>query len=126
MNFLPAKGRLAPGTRKVRVNGAEVEVPLLHEPLDHDDAVLGARPEHVEVAADGPLRGRVFGVEYMGARQLVTVDTDAGRLKIRAPNTVRASFGETVGLRFKSDALVVFDGRTDRALKSDLIGGGRG
>jgi multiple sugar transport system ATP-binding protein len=126
MNFLPAKGPLAPGTRNVRVNGAEVEVPLLHESLDHDDAVLGARPEHVEVAADGPLRGRVFGVEYMGARQLITVDTDAGRLKIRAPNTVRASFGETVGLRFKSDALVVFDGRTDRALKSDLIGGGRG
>jgi multiple sugar transport system ATP-binding protein len=126
MNFLPAKGPLPPGARKVRVNGAEVDVPSLHEPLDHDDAVLGVRPEHVEVAADGPLRGRVFGVEYMGARQLITVDTDAGRLKIRAPNTVRAGFGETVGLRFKSEALVVFDGRTDRALRSDLIGGGRG
>jgi multiple sugar transport system ATP-binding protein len=126
MNFLPALGPLAPGTRSVRVNGAEVDVPLLHEPLEHDDAILGVRPEHVEVAPDGPLRGRVFGVEYMGARQLITVDTDAGRLKIRAPNTVRASFGDTVGLRFNSEALVVFDGRTERALRSDLIGGGRG
>jgi multiple sugar transport system ATP-binding protein len=126
MNFLPAKGPLAPGTRRVRVNGAEVDVPLLHEPLDHDQAVLGVRPEHVEVATDGPLRGRVFGVEYMGARQLITVDTDAGRLKIRTPNTVRARFGEPVGLRFKSEALVVFDGRTERALRSDLIGGARG
>jgi multiple sugar transport system ATP-binding protein len=126
MNFLPAIGPLAPGTRRVRVNGAEVDVPLLHEPLDHGDAVLGVRPEHLEVASDGPLRGRVFGVEYMGARQLITVDTDAGRLKIRAPNTVRAGFGETVGLRFKSDALVLFDGRTERALRSDLIGGARG
>ena len=126
MNFLPAIGPLAPGTRRVRVNGAEVDVPLLHEPLEHDDAILGVRPEHVEVAGDGPLRGRVFGVEYMGARQLITVDTDAGRLKIRAPNTVRAGFGETVGLRFKSDALVLFDGRTERALRSDLIGGARG
>ena len=126
MNFLPAIGPLAPGTRRVRVNGAEVDVPLLHEPLEHDDAILGVRPEHVEVASDGPLRGRVFGVEYMGARQLITVDTDAGRLKIRAPNTVRAGFGETVGLRFKSDALVLFDGRTERALRSDLIGGARG
>jgi multiple sugar transport system ATP-binding protein len=126
MNFLPAIGPLAPGTHRVRVNGAEVDMPLLHEPLEQHDAVLGVRPEHVEVASDGPLRGRVFGVEYMGARQLITVDTDAGRLKIRAPNTVRAGFGETVGLRFKSEALVVFDGRTERALKSDLIGGARG
>jgi multiple sugar transport system ATP-binding protein len=126
MNFLPAQGPLAPGARKLCVNGAEVDIPLLREPLDHDEAVLGVRPEHVEVAADGPLRGRVFGVEYMGARQLITVDTDAGRLKIRAPNTVRARFGETVALRFKSEALVVFDGRTERALRSDLIGGGRG
>jgi hypothetical protein len=39
---------------------------------------------------------------------------------------VRAGFGETVGLRFKSEALVVFDGRTDRTLRSDLIGGARG
>jgi multiple sugar transport system ATP-binding protein len=126
MNFLPAAGPLAPGTRRVRVSGAEVDVPPLHEALEHHDAVLGVRPEHVEVATDGPLRGRVFGVEYMGARQLITVDTDAGRLKIRAPNTVRAGFGENVGLRFKSEALVVFDGRTDRALRSDLIGGARG
>jgi multiple sugar transport system ATP-binding protein len=126
MNFLPAMGPLAPGSRRVRVNGAEVDVPLLHEGLDHQDAMLGVRPEHVEVASDGPLRGRVFGVEYMGARQLITVETDAGRLKIRAPNSVRAGFGDTVGLRFKSAALVVFDGRTDRALKSDLIGDARG
>ena len=124
MNFLPAKGPLVPGAQKLRVNGAEVAVPTLHAGLDHEDAVLGVRPEHVEVAADGPLRGRVFGVEYMGARQLITVDTDAGRLKIRAPNTVRARAGETVGLGFRTDALVVFDGRTDRALPSDLIGGG--
>jgi multiple sugar transport system ATP-binding protein len=126
MNFLPVQGPLVPGARKVRVNGAEVDVPSLHETLDHDEAVLGVRPEHVRLADDGPLRGRVFGVEYMGARQLITVDTDAGRLKIRAPNTVRTNFGETVGLRFKSDALVVFDGRTDRALKSDLMADGRG
>ena len=78
-------------------------------------------------ANEGPLRGRVFGVEYMGARQLITVDTSAGRLKVRAPNTVRARLGETLGLEFKSAALVVFDGRSERALASDLgAGAGHG
>jgi len=121
MNFLPAVGPLAPGTTALRVNGSEIAVPRLHEPLGHDEAVLGVRPEHIAIADDAGLRGRVFSVEYMGARQLITVDTSAGRLKIRAPNTVRARFGETVGLSFRTEALVVFDGRSERALMSDLF-----
>jgi multiple sugar transport system ATP-binding protein len=118
---------VAAGGDRIRVNGAEVPVPRLRESLTHEDAVLGVRPEHVVPGDEGQLRGRVFGVEYMGARQLITVDTSAGRLKIRAPNTVRARLGETLGLTFKSEALVVFDGRSERALASDLFaGGGRG
>ncbi len=124
MNFLTAGGPLAPGARAIRVNGAEVPIPRLHEGLDHDAAVLGVRPEHIEPSDQGALRGRVFGVEYLGARQLITVDTSAGRLKVRAPNTVRVGFGETLGLRFRTDALVVFDGRSERALASDLFAGG--
>jgi multiple sugar transport system ATP-binding protein len=123
MNFLPAKGGLAAGAGKLQVNGASIPVPKLHEPLDHEAAVLGVRPEHIRIADDGPLRGRVFAVEYMGTRQLVTVDTDAGRLRIRAPNTVRADYGEQVGLAFESDRLIVFHPETDRALKSDLFAG---
>jgi multiple sugar transport system ATP-binding protein len=127
MNLLPAKGRLAPGVRAVRVNGADVPIPELRQGLEHEEAILGVRPEHIEIADAGVLRGRVYGVEYMGARQLITVDTSAGRLKVRAPNTVRAGFGETVGLDFRTEALVLFDGRTERALESaPSHGGGRG
>ncbi len=126
MNLLPAKGRLAPGVRAVRVNGADVPIPELRQRLEHEEAILGVRPEHIEIADAGVLRGRVYGVEYMGARQLITVDTSAGRLKVRAPNTVRAGFGETVGLDFKTDALVLFDGRTERALESAPARGGGG
>jgi multiple sugar transport system ATP-binding protein len=123
MNFLATKGPLAPGALAIRVNGADIDVPRLHEGLDHEQAMLGVRPEHVEASDQGQLRGRVFGVEYMGARQVITVDTSAGRLKIRAPNTVRARLGETLGLKFRSEALVVFDGRSERALASDLFAG---
>ena len=122
MNFLPARGRLAAGSQEVRVNGATIPVPRLHEPLDGAEAVLGVRPEHIRIAGEGSLRGRIFGVEYMGTRQLLTVDTDAGRLKIRAPNTVRVDYGETVGLTFDAERLVVFDPASERALRSDLYG----
>ncbi len=127
MNFLPARGRLAPGADRVQVNGAEIRVPRLHQSLEGDEAVLGARPEHIYLADSGALRGRVFGVEYTGTRQIVVVDTDAGRLRVRAPNTVRIGLGDTVGLEFQQDALVVFDKVSERALDSDLMtGGGHG
>ena len=124
MNFLAARGNLAPGAREIRVNGATVAMPEARESLDAPTAVLGARPEHIRITEDGPLRGRVFAVEYMGARQLITVDTDAGRLRVRAPNTVKVADGETVGLAFDPERLVVFDAETGRALKSALFDGG--
>ena len=127
MNFLPAMGPLAPGTAEVRVDGARIAVPRLREGLDGAEAVLGARPEHIRLtdAPTGPgaLRGRIFGVEYTGTRQIVVVDTDAGRLRVRAPNTLRVGLGETVGLDFQHDSLVVFDRRSERALDSDLMTG---
>ena len=124
MNFLSARGNLAPSARAIRVNGATVAMPEARESLDAPTAVLGARPEHISIAEDGPLRGRVFAVEYMGARQLITVDTDAGRVRVRAPNTVKVADGETVGLAFDPERLVVFDAETGRALKSAPFDGG--
>jgi len=127
MNFLPVNGPFAAGAEEVRINGAVIAVPRLREALPHASGVLGARPEHLELADGAAFRGRVFGVEYMGARQLVTVDTDAGRLRVRAANSARARIGDTVGLSFRREALVLFDGKTERALRSDLMaGGGRG
>lgn len=124
MNFLSAQGRLQPGAREIRVNGASLPMPETREGLRTPTAIIGARPEHILISDEGPLRGRVFAVEYMGARQLVTVDTDAGRLRVRAPNTVRVDYGDTVGLTFDPERIVVFDPETDRAVASALYDGG--
>ena len=123
MNFLVAEGQLPAGSDTVRIDGARVSIPCLWEGTEHDEVVLGARPEHITIATDGVLRGEVFGVEYMGARQLVTVDTTAGRLKVRAPNTVPVATGDNVGLTFRTDRMVLFDRQSERALSSDLING---
>jgi multiple sugar transport system ATP-binding protein len=124
MNFLSAEGHLPPGAREIRVNGGSIPMPATRESLDALTAVLGARPEHISIADDGPLRGRVFAVEYMGARQLITVDTAAGRLRIRSPNSVRVAYGDTVGLAFDAERLVVFHPDTGRAVRSALHDGG--
>lgn len=116
MNFLPAEGGLKPGSRSVRVHGSEIAIPETRAALDNDEAFVGARPEHIEIADEGVMRGRVFGMEYMGARHLITVDTDVGRLRVRTPNTVHVKEGETVGLNFVTDRLSLFDAATDQAV----------
>jgi len=121
MNFLAAEGGLPAGARQIRVRGAEVAIPETCEALESREAVLGARPEHITISDDGPLRGEVFAVEYMGARQMITVDTPAGRLRVRAPNTLAVDYGERVGLTFDAERLVVFDADTDRAVASTLF-----
>jgi len=123
MNLLPAMGPLAPGADHARVSGAEIAIPRLRDGLAHEEAVLGARPEHITLSDSGPLRGHVFGVEYTGVRQIVVVDTPAGRVRVRSPNTVRVSAGETVGLEFSKDALMLFDRRSERALRSEQAQG---
>jgi multiple sugar transport system ATP-binding protein len=118
MNFLAAEGGLAPGQERVAVAGAEIPVPALREGLAGAKAVLGVRPEHVRLADGQGFRGAVFGVEYMGSHQIVTVDTEAGRLRLRADNRARPNLGETVGLAFDTDGLVLFDPASGRALAS--------
>jgi multiple sugar transport system ATP-binding protein len=119
MNFLPAAGGLSPGSRAIRIGEAQVPIPPLRAALPGESAVLGARPEHIRFADDSPLRGAVYGVEYMGSHQLVTVDTLVGRLKVRTDHRHRVAARETVGLSFQTEALVVFDPGTELAVESE-------
>ncbi|MGF1561115.1 MAG: ABC transporter ATP-binding protein [Geminicoccaceae bacterium] len=121
MNFLTCEGDLPAGSTKTRIAGVEVAMPRLHEDAVQPELVYGIRPEHVSLDDAAALRGEVFGVEYMGARQIVTIDSAAGRLRARIANTIRAEIGEQVGIAFNGDAAILFDPSDDKALMSDLF-----
>jgi multiple sugar transport system ATP-binding protein len=116
MNLLPARGRFGPDTDSLEVGGFRVAVPRLADGVTHDRAVLGVRPEHVRLNGNGTLPGQVFGVEYMGARQIVTLDTPAGRVRARTPNTLALKLGERVRLSFETARVAVFDGASETAI----------
>ena len=120
MNFLRFNASVEPGTESVRLNGDSIPVPTLREGMLDGELALGVRPEHVELVDDG-VRGEVFGTEYMGTMQIVTVNTKHGQLKARLPSARRVRMGEQVGLRFRGERLVVFDTVSGRALKSRLF-----
>jgi len=121
MNFLDAEGRIPAGAETINLRGTSIAMPKTHSEHGHNEAVLGVRPENIVISDQGDLRGSVFAVEYMGSRQLITVDTDAGRIRVRAPNQVRADAGETVGLSFRTENLIVFDPISDKAIPSELF-----
>jgi multiple sugar transport system ATP-binding protein len=123
MNFLTVRSGLAKGARSLSLNGAAVGVPEIREDVAAAELALGVRPEHIEFQDNSSLRGSVFGAEYLGTTQIVTVITEHGPLKARLPAKARVKAGETVGLAFRSDKLSVFDKASGQALRTALMDG---
>jgi multiple sugar transport system ATP-binding protein len=77
----------------------------------------------VMLSESGPIRGRVFAVEYLGTNQIVTIDIDRAIVKARLSSRAAAKVGETVGVSFQPQKLVIFNSATGRAMKSALFEG---
>jgi multiple sugar transport system ATP-binding protein len=122
MNFLRFDASVEPGAESIRLNGETIAVPTLREGIANGQLALGVRPEHIDLTDEGGLRGEVFGVEYMGTMQVVTVHSKHGVVKARIPSSRRVRLRENVGLRFAPQRLVVFDTVSGRALDSRLFG----
>ena len=118
----PASGPIHALLRHLR--GARVRHPVVHEDVAPCDLSLGVRPEHISFDDRSALRGSVYGSEYLGTTQIVTVNTDFGQIKARTKSTGDVKPGTNVGLRFMSDRLSLFDQDSGRAIRSALFEGG--
>src|SRR5271170_4355179 len=109
MNLLTFNGSLEPGRGSVRLGQAEVAIPAPREVLSTRDLILGVRPEQVRLSDDAQLRGKVFGAEYLGTTQIVTITTAHGVVRARLAANFKVSVGDVVGLEFRPDRISVFD-----------------
>jgi multiple sugar transport system ATP-binding protein len=123
MNFLHFNAGIPRGSGEARLGDAVVEMPVLHEDVAPRDLALGVRPEHISFDDNAPLRGSVYGSEYLGTTQIVTVNTSFGQIKARTKSTDEVRPGEHVGLRFASSRLSLFDKQNGRAVRSALYEG---
>ena len=124
MNLLPFRGSLEAGAQAIRLGEREVAIPAAREALAESDLVLGVRPEHIRFTDRGMVRGEVYGSEYLGTTQIVTVTTRYGALKARSAASLSFHIGETVGLDFRPDTLSIFDQQSGRAIRTALHQGG--
>src|SRR5271163_2188313 len=118
MNFLRCDTGLDSGQSAVKFKGVSIPIPELSEQRRAGPLVLGVRPEHIRFSDAAPLRGRVFGAEYLGTTQIVTVTTEQGTVKARMPSSVPVQVGETVGLAFRFNSLSLFDAQTGAAIQT--------
>jgi multiple sugar transport system ATP-binding protein len=123
MNFLPVRLGLAKGARSLRVNGATVPVPEVREDVAATELALGIRPEHIRFDDTSTFRGSVFGAEYLGTTQIVTVATEHGPIKARLPASRLVKNGEAVGLAFRGERLSLFEKASGRAIRTALHDG---
>jgi len=123
MNLLGVEAALRRGDRSITVDDATIEVPEIHEDRAPGALALGVRPEHVSFVDASPLRGRVFGAEYLGTTQIITVVTAHGQVKARLSASASVRLGETVGLAFRGDRLSLFDAASGKAVPSALYDG---
>jgi multiple sugar transport system ATP-binding protein len=116
MNFLYSDGGLDSDAQTVKLKDVSVPIPEINEKMRGGSVVLGVRPEHIRFSDAAALRGRIFGAEYLGTTQIVTVITEQGPVKARLPSSVPVQLGETVGLTFRFSSLSLFDAQTGMAI----------
>jgi len=77
----------------------------------HGAHTIGIRPEHIDVAADGPWQGRVGVAEHLGSDTFLHIhDTGlADTITVRAPGEIAMRHGDRVALSPRYDRIHRFD-----------------
>jgi multiple sugar transport system ATP-binding protein len=79
-------------------------------------AVLGVRPEHVTIRADGPMTGEVTLVEPMGNHHVVWLRCGAATLASLVHDACRHAPGDRVGFAIDAARVSLFDAQTGNRL----------
>ncbi len=84
--------------------------------LSDGGTIVGIRPERIELAADGALRGRIARRETTGADAYLEIETPRGTVVVRVAASRDAGCGELVGLDLPAQHLRRFDPETGTAI----------
>lgn len=83
------------------------------------EVILGIRPEHIAIGAEGPLRAEVEGIEPWVTKraQIIRTRLDGSTCVVRAGEEVPVRLGDSVSLRFDEERLHLFDAQSGVRLR---------
>ena len=121
MNFIPINEVIKSGQQNVKIGNIEFAIPKQYQDTNSNNNHLGIRPEKMYLSDDKGIEGEVYGSEYLGTRKILTIQSFFGNFKIRVSNDLNANLGSNVKVNFESKSAIIFDGKTENALKSGSI-----
>ena len=121
INFMPINQKISPNQNNVSVAGTIINIPTQKDGSSSDQNFLGVRPENLKLVSENGIKGNIFGVEYLGSRKILTVETVVGNIKIRVDSDTNVQINEQVQFNVLNNNQIVFDGSTDKALISEFI-----
>jgi sn-glycerol 3-phosphate transport system ATP-binding protein len=86
-----------------------------------DGYLLGIRPEQIRDDANGPIEATVRSVDYYGADSILDCVVGDQALQVRVEGVRRYGIGETVRLRWSSDAMHVFAAGSEKRVERTPI-----
>ena len=121
MNFIPFNQAVQKNQTEIHIEGIKIIIPSQHENSTGQENFLGIRPENLKLESNGGITGNVFGIEYLGSRKIVTIDTSFGKIKIRVDSSVNLKIEENVQFTPSNNNQIIFDSKTDKSLISEFL-----
>ncbi len=121
MNFINIDQGISNEQSTLNIEGTSFNIPKQYEISKSKKNSFGIRPENLSLTNEGGLKGSVFGVEYLGSRKIVTVKTNFGEIKVKTNISTSVKINENVQVKPSNNNIIIFDGETDRSLKSEFM-----
>jgi|TARA_B100001057_G_scaffold402553_1_gene414530 multiple sugar transport system ATP-binding protein len=121
MNFIPFNQSVQKNQIDITIEDTKIIIPKQLEESTTQENYLGIRPENLKLVSNGGISGNVFGIEYLGSRKIVTIETKFGKIKVRIDSNVNLKTDENVQFIPSNDNQIIFDGKTDKSLISDFL-----
>ena len=111
MNLIP--GKMREGTFE------QGEFSIMLARGDHEQCVLGIRPEDMEITrpGDGIFSAKVYSFELTGESTLITVILGDERIIVRGPKDYRVEIDEQVGILLNPENCFLFDSETRQRIR---------
>ena len=111
MNLIPGKmreGSFEHGEFSIKVSRG-----------DHEQCVLGIRPEDMEITrpGDGIFSAKVYSFELTGESTLITVILGDERIIVRGPKDYRVEIDEQIGILLNPENCFLFDSETRQRIR---------
>ena len=121
MNFIPINEKISPSQSSIKLLDSSLNIPEQKEGTDSNENFLGVRPENLKLVSENGVKGNVFGVEYLGSRKILTIETQLGNIKIRVDSDTQVNINEQIQFDTLNNNQIIFDGSNDKALQSEFM-----